>query len=157
MKRLLPCCTYLVQGLTRPQNIIVEQPGSTPVLIHLLLPPLTEHDLGAPLVKHVLQQQRQKSQGRIWGDDWSGGVLEVQLFKDKRGVVGWASIGVLDHRDNLHRNWIKCFFCLFRNKTLGFMCPKPFSSQSPLKLLGISWWNVNGICLYLRAVWTFLV
>ena len=43
------------------------------------------------------------------------------------------------------------------SQTLGLMCPKPLSSQSPLKLLGMSWWNVKGICLYLRAVWTFLV
>ena len=37
------------------------------------------------------------------------------------------------------------------------MCPKPFSSQSPMKSPGMSWWYVKARCLYLRADITFLV
>ena len=79
---------HLMQGLSRPQDIVIQQPGTTPVLINNLLPPLTKHDLGAPLIKHVLQQQRQKPQDRVGGDYWPSWKLKVQLFKDERGVVG---------------------------------------------------------------------
>ena len=81
-----------MKGLASPQGKVIEEPTATPGLVHLLLPAHPEHDLGPPLIKQVLKQQRQESLDRVSRDDGPSRVLEVQLFKDECRVIGRAPV-----------------------------------------------------------------